>query len=581
MQNLAEHDADIRKSVMSLSYRIFCQLIRWITPFLSPDMIQNLRNKFRSEFEQELKAELKAELKKEIKQEIYQDDKAELNAKYWFQIEHLVAQTVQRQLALPKIVSDFRIFIKEKIGKVDEEYAKSALITGLSNEWRILIRRTAGLSIVTSDIPMLTDRIQELRFLQMNQELLKPIFKLLAHKRVLFVGQAYYNAWYLSRNLRGLGWKSDVLNWDLNPSSQIYYHGEDFSFDGQNPMLTEQMLEFYVSSLYAYDVFHFSNAQGICFGWPVQNVIEEHFSKHAEIFLLKELGKKIVYSNNGCLDGVSQTSFAKWKPESVCSICRWQSEPTVCSDERNLAWGKFRNSAADYQCLLGGNRVDYNEDPHVHEVPEFYCLDKELWHPQIEIPEAFRLPKKSEGTVWLYHAVGHKAERTTETGINIKSSHVYLPLIEKLRKQGMLIELLEPTGIPNKEVRFIQAQADIFLEMLTFGWFGANAREAMMLGKPVICFIRPEWIESLQEEIPEYAAELPIISATPFSVEGILRDLIANPEKRREIGQKGREFAVKWHSAEAGGRRLDDIYSKLLQGDSLLREAIKIESSNE
>ena len=37
----------------------------------------------------------------------------------------------------------------------------------------------------------------------------------------------------------------------------------------------------------------------------------------------------------------------------------------VCSDERNLAWGEFRNSVADYQVLMGGNRVDYNLDPRV------------------------------------------------------------------------------------------------------------------------------------------------------------------------------------------------------------------------
>jgi glycosyltransferase involved in cell wall biosynthesis len=226
---------------------------------------------------------------------------------------------------------------------------------------------------------------------------------------------------------------------------------------------------------------------------------------------------------------------------------------------------------ADYQCLLGGNRVDYNEDPRVHEVPEFYCLDEEVWHPQIAIPEAFNLPLKPQGTVWLYHAIGHKADRTTEDGVNIKSSHVYLPLVQKLKEEGLLLELLEPTGIPNKDVRFLQAQADIFLEMLTFGWFGANAREAMMLGKPVICYIRPEWLESLKEEIPDYAAELPVISATPESVEEILRDLIANPEKRRDVGQRSRLFAMKWHSSKAAGLRFDEIYSRLLQGDPLLR----------
>lgn len=532
---------------MSFWYRI---TKRWTRRFVGVPQCES---------EETLKAELMAEPSSELKT---QRDGG---------VGTPVEDIKQHATEFNSIARAFRQRVEEERSKLFDDKNTNGLVENLSSEWRILVRLAAELSGETPQPPVLTDLIQEICFLKSNWQVVAPVFKALAHKRVLFAGQAYYNAWYLSRALCQLGWKAEVLNWDMNPTSQIYYHGEDFSFDGQSVTLTEDMLAFYVSSLYAYDIFHFSNAHGIAFGWPVQSIIEQHFFKHAEIMLLKELGKKIVYSNNGCLDGVSQTAFAKWGPESVCANCRWREEPTVCSDERNLKWGQFRNSVADYQCLLGGNRADFNDDPRVHEVPEFYCLDTEIWQPQIEIPEPFRLPAAPAGTVWLYHAVGHKADRTREDGVNIKSSHVYLPLITKLQEQGFLLELLEPTGIPNIDVRFLQAQADIFLDMLTFGWFGANAREALMLGKPVICYIRPEWLESLRKEIPAYAAELPIISATPSTVEGILRDLIVSPEKRREIGRRSREFAVKWHSAKVAGHRFNEIYSKLLRGDPLLR----------
>lgn len=385
-------------------------------------------------------------------------------------------------------------------------------------------------------------------------------------KAVLYVGQAYYNSWYLSRALRELGWTADLLNWDMNPGSQIYHHGEDFRIDYKSQADLGKYLRFFFDSASKYDVFHFANKGGLQFGEPMRAAVKSLLGEEGfEIRFLKALGKKIVYSNNGCLDGVSQTAFSRWGPESVCSICRWQHEPTVCSDERNLVWGKFRNEVTDYQCLLGGNRVDYNDDPRVHEVPEFYCLDKDLWHPEVEIPEQYRLPSLAKDGIRLYHAVGHRAERTRSDGVNIKSSHIYLPLVDRLSAEGYQLDLIEPTGIPNKEVRYLQAQADIFLEMLTYGWFGANAREAMMLGKPVICFLRPEWLESARQEIPDYIDELPIVSATPQTVEAILRDLIANKEKRLEIGRRSREFAVKWHSAEAGALRFDKIYSDLLR----------------
>lgn len=452
-----------------------------------------------------------------------------------------------------------------------EDFISEIYSQKLSLYLRCFIRAKAGLKVRTHEEDTIHEQLIEINYLMKNHQELLPMFKAITSKRVLYAGQAYYNAWYLSRNLRKYGWKADVFNWDSSPSSQIYYHGEDFRFDGNADNELSYNLKFYIASLYEYDIFHFSNAHGICFGYDVQGFLKKKFGEHSEIFLLKQLGKKVVYSNNACNDGVSQTAFSKWgSEESACASCRWQSEPNVCSDERNLTWGIFRNKVADFQCMIFGNRVDYNDDPRVHEVPEFYCLDTEVWNPQIDIPESFRLIAKSDQTTWLYHAVGNKAERSINE-VNIKSSHIYLPLVQKLKDEGLSVDLIEATGIPNRNVRFLQAQADIFLDMLTVGWFGANAREGMMLGKPVICYILPDFLENVRKELPDYAAELPIVSATPNTVEEILRDLIANSDKRREIGQRSRDFAVKWHSAEAGGRRFDQIYTKLLQGDPLLR----------
>lgn len=545
---------------MNKLYRFGKKLILRIENYLFPGLLRQLDYKLRLRIKSELKSELINELSDALKIQLKNDLVTELKAELWPQ---LVGQL--------QITIDFERTIKSFVKRAEYEIAqassaadKTRVVTVLSSDLRRIVRESAGVVPEVSDGNSLSDLLLEVSFIQRQHEVLAPAFKALTHTRVLYAGQAYYNAWYLSRGLREIGWQADVLNWDTNASTQIYYHGEDYIFKDGNPSLTEEMLEFYIAALYRYDVFHFSNTYGIVFGWPVQNIFKQHFSLHSEIFLLKLLGKKIVYSNNGCQDGVSQTEFSKWGPVSACSICRWQNEPSVCSDQRNLEWGAFRNAVADYQCLLGGNRVDYNDDPRVHEVPEFYCLEPEVWNPECEIPEQYRLPPLPTGGLRLYHAVGHKADRTRDDGVNIKSSHIYLPLVEKLVAEGLPLELIEPTGIPNLDVRYLQMQADIFLEMLTFGWFGANAREAMMLGKPVICFIRPEWLESVRQEIPEYAAELPIINATPDTVESILRELIADADKRHSIGEKSRNFALKWHSTKVAAARFDRIYNELL-----------------
>jgi len=387
---------------------------------------------------------------------------------------------------------------------------------------------------------------------------------------VLFAGHSYYHAWYLSRELRKLGWKADVLNWDPNPSSQIYYHGEDYRLTYSSPTMAlprdaVRHALFYAGAIPRYDIFHFSNRNGLAFSSTLQYYAKRFFGEGAEIRLLKKLGKKIVYSNNGCNDGALQSSFDAWGPEPTCEICPWRTQPMVCSNETNRAWGELRNSLADYQVNVSGNRVDFNDDPTVHEVPQFYCLDPDLWRPDLAVPPDFQLPH-SNGTVKLYHAVGNAKQRVAEgSRQSLKSTHVYFPLVEQLQAEGRDVELMYFTDVPNRQLRYYQVQADVFCDMLTFGWFGSTAHEAMMLGKPVICYLRPAWIENVRREVPGYVEELPVVSATPDTVREVLVELIEDPARRRELGEQGREFALKWHSAQAGARRFDEIYSELLE----------------
>lgn len=407
------------------------------------------------------------------------------------------------------------------------------------------------------------------------------------NKRILFVGHSYYHAWYLSRELRKLGWQADVLNVDLNPDSQKYYHGQDYYFTGK--WYSEiQYIFFYFLSLFKYDIFHFSNRGGIQFLRPIQ-LAEGHkynpinwfiylfnltfkVSIHWDIWLLKKVGKKITYANSGCHDGISQSSFKNWNPDNpICHICPWIDTPSICDDKGNLAWGKFRNAIADYQANNGGNRADYNDAPTVHDVPGFYSLDPNFWKPNLEIPDEYKLDYP-DNIVKIYHSVGNYQARLRKDKKNIKSTHIYLPLVEQLKEEGYPVEMMFFNEVPNKIVRYYQAQADIVVDMLTFGIFGANVREALMLGKPVICYLRPRWLESMREEIPEYVDELPIISATPRNVREVLIDLIENPAKRQEIGDKSREFAVRWHSAQSGAQHFDKVLSALLRGEEVLRD---------
>lgn len=377
------------------------------------------------------------------------------------------------------------------------------------------------------------------------------------NKSVLFSGHSYYNTRYLSLELRKLGWKADTLNWNTTESSQKFFQGEDFKFN-KKTTLNEQM-NFFEYAINTYSIIHFSGANNLKLGKKLHNFFKNKYYPYYEIDLLKKLGKKIVYSYNGCLDGAKKTSFQNLKP-SPCDICKWNNTEEVCSDDGNKNWGEFRNKVSDYICIWGGLRLDFNSSLNVHETPEFYCLDPNVWSDNLNIPVKYKISNKN---FKVYHSVGNYYDRTQDNK-NIKCTHIYEKVIKELKREGHKIDLIFTTNIPSIDVKFIQAQCDVVADMLTFGCFGANINEALMLGKPSICFIRPEWKKNILKEIPEYAHDLPIISARPDTIKNILIFLMYNRKILEKIGHKSRLFAEKWHSSKSAALKFDKIYTNLL-----------------
>jgi hypothetical protein len=395
-------------------------------------------------------------------------------------------------------------------------------------------------------------------------------------------------------------------------ADNTFYHGTDIDLFDSNYQFAYQRLNFYLHALDNYELFHFANAHGLYFipdfdtdksridsglthrffeflfnkvlKWKLNNIYrlvyligikrssrilskyKRHLPERWDILLMRKLGKKIVYTNNGCMDGVSQSVFSKWStPDGVpiCDICAHKNKPEICCDERNRKWSIFRNAVTDYQFHNGGNKIEYNLASQVHDVPGVYCMDSNFWSPDILVPSNYLLPF-SEKTVKIYHAIGNYESRSQLGKVTIKSTHIYIPLIEKLRKMGLDTQLIVFNDVPNKLLRYYQVQADIVVDMLTFGFFGATIREGLMLGKTCVCYLRPEWMEAMRKENPEYIEELPVVNANPNTIEEILKELIANPEKRIGIGKKSRAFAMKWHSKEAGAKKVDEIYKSIL-----------------
>lgn len=382
-------------------------------------------------------------------------------------------------------------------------------------------------------------------------------------RSVVFIGSSYYNFLYLAQALRRRGW--DALSVSIEnpkgPNSQ-FYHGEDLNlFDADRGRYRQNIAEFFSEVERRFAMVHFYGRGHMSF-FPESFDNTMNFDVVPADFLrLKRRGIKIGYSICGCLDGVAQSTVRRWT-RGACDRCVWQGNADICSDIGNLAWGHKVHMVCDLIATEGFPALDWQSGPKVYREPLTTALDPEFWRPDLEIPERFRL-KRAPGELIVYHGVGNYAIRA-RNGRDLKGTGAVLAAIERLRGEGAPVRLEFVTNVPNTEVRFIQVQADIVVDQLNYGRYGAQAREGLMLGRPTVCYISKD--EQLGAARLESIETCPLVSASESTIYDVLKDLLGNEAKRRAIGEASHAFALKWHSADACATRFEQIYDRLTQG---------------
>lgn len=382
-----------------------------------------------------------------------------------------------------------------------------------------------------------------------------------SRRSVLFLHNSYYNFLYLAAALRKRGWDAiSVSVEDPNGPHARFYHGEDINLFDPDPAVHQRKIEeFYATVSRRFRMVHFYGRGHMSF-FPELFDNNRHFDRIPSDFIrLKQQGVKIGYSVSGCLDGVAQSSVDSWG--HACHRCVWQDNPSVCSDTGNLAWGHKIQTYCDLIATEVCPGLDYQNVPKCYREPLTTALDANFWRPDLEIPERLRLPRRS-GELIVYHGVGNFSART-RNGKNFKGTGAVVAAVERLKQEGMDVRLEFVTNLPNTEVRFIQAQADVIVDQLNYGRYGATAREGMMLGKPTICHINAA--EPTGRQL-ESLRECPLVSANEETIYPVLKGLLEDPARRAAIGAAGRAFALKWHAAEACAERFERVYDGLIEG---------------
>jgi hypothetical protein len=85
----------------------------------------------------------------------------------------------------------------------------------------------------------------------------------------------------------------------------------------------------------------------------------------------------------------------------------------------------------------------------------------------------------------------------------------------------------------------------------------------MAMGKPVLCYLRPD-LEALYIGAGLVGVdEIPIVRCSPCTVKEHIRELALNRAKLGGIGKRSREFVLKHHSMQAVGKVFDIINGSL------------------
>jgi hypothetical protein len=127
-----------------------------------------------------------------------------------------------------------------------------------------------------------------------------------------------------------------------------------------------------------------------------------------------------------------------------------------------------------------------------------------------------------------------------------------LAAVEKLRTEyDFDFQLIH--GMSPSEARAWISRCDIFVDQLIVGEYGVAGVEAMALGKPMVCFIKP----SVRGNQPDH---LPVISADPETIVDVLRDLIKDGPRRQATGEASRAWVEEHHDARKIVARIAEYY---------------------
>jgi hypothetical protein len=409
-------------------------------------------------------------------------------------------------------------------------------------------------AVATGEAPIPYDKTESLP---------RPTFAQAKRRSALFLHNNYYHFNCLAEALRKRGWDAMTVSVESPDSPQRqFYHGEDLNlFDADYKAMREKIRAFLATVPERFGALHFYGSGQASF-FPEYHESSAHPAKLPwDFFELRRHRMTIGYMPTGCMDGARQSDIRRIT-NGLCRHCVWERRPDVCSDARSMAWADRLEAVCDWIGLECDWAVGRRTGAKYVRGPVVTTLDSTAWAPGLRIPKDMFIPRQ-DGEVLIYHAVGNYESRRRAQR-DIKGTGAVLAAIETLQKEGLPVRLIFFSDVASTRIKYYQAQADIVIDQLRYGRYGANARECMMLGLPVV-----GWIDGRQEDRDEShrsLEECPIVRANVDTIADALRPLVQDKRLRERIGAESRRFALRWHGDEACAERYEKVINRIQQG---------------
>lgn len=382
-------------------------------------------------------------------------------------------------------------------------------------------------------------------------------------RSVVFLNNNYYHYNCLSQALRKRGWDALTVSLQSPADPQRFlFHGEDVSlYDPDPQIMRDRSTEFFASVPERFGNLHFYGRGSASFFPELTQALTDSDPLPFDLLELRRHSLLIGTMPSGCNDGGAQSSiFAQ--ADKVCDRCVWQLHPEVCNDKINLEWNNRLQHLCDWIGLEGDHQTPERVGPKFVTNPIVTCLDPDRWHPNLDVPEDMRKGFAPE-TIKIYHAVGNYEMRRAQ-GRDIKGSGAIFRAIDTLKAEGYPVELIFAHNTESTKVRYLQTQADIVVDQLNYGRYGANARESLMLGCPTIARLIPE--QAKGRPPLEAILNVPIVDSTEDTITDVLRSLVRDKKRRETLGRKSREFALKWHAQDVCAERFEKLTDAIGEG---------------